>query len=335
MKATFKDGKKFLSEINSKDRVAIVCDNDLDGFSSGILFYKFAQSKGARVKSFVIDESKSPRRIVRKLRKFNKVIITDLGANKIPDVLEAVKDKDVFYTDHHPVDNVKVPKKILEYRTVDEGYIPSSRTAQELTETELWRGLAGTLSDMGNKYKENDKYIKNALKELGVKQDKFVEGVVYPLVDVIVYFNKNLQKAFDIILKADLKDLKSVSKYVDPIEEEIQMHKDKFENNREKLGKIEYYDFKPKYQVKGMVINGISSGSPNETFVFANPEGNKIKISARSQSGKVKVNELLIEATKGFEGAKAGGHPRASGAVIMKKDLKKFKENIAELTEKL
>ncbi len=335
MKATFKDGKKFLSEISSRDKVAVVCDNDLDGFSSGILFYNYAKSRGAKVKSFVIDAAKSQDGVVKQMKKFNKVIITDLGSNKISSILETVKEKDVFYTDHHPPDN-SVPKKILEYRTLKGGNYPSSRAAQELTGIERWRGLAGTMSDMGHRFKVNDKYIKDSLKELGMTQKKFLENVVFPSNGLITYFYRNPQRAFQLFAKMkDHKEIKNYAKYTELVGSEIQKHIKLYKSKKKKMGRASYYYFNPKYPVKSAVTTIISLKAPTKIFLFATPYKDKIKISSRCQSGKVMLNELLSEATRGFKNSKAGGHPRASGAVIMKKDLKQFKKNIAELTKKL
>ncbi len=335
MKATFASSKQFLSKISPKDKVAIICDNDLDGYSSGILFYLFAKKQGAKVRSFVIDASKPQEGIINQLKKFNKIIIADLGANKITKILSSITNKNVFYTDHHPADD-PVPKQILEYRTVKIGYIPSSRTAQQLTEGDKWRGLSGTLSDMGHRYPINNKYIKTALKELKRTQKKFLETVVFPSNKLIMFFYKNPQKAFQILAKTkDYTKIKSLSKYTKPVECEIQKYVRMYKRRNERLGKANYYSFNPKYPIKSTITTIISINNPHKILIFANPNKNKIKISARCQSKRVDVGKLLIEATKNMENAKAGGHANAAGTIFLRKDLKQFKKNITRLTQKL
>ena len=44
----------------------------------------------------------------------------------------------------------------------------------------------------------------------------------------------------------------------------------------------------------------------------------------------MKLNDMLIECTKDFPGANAGGHDSSSGAVFHKKHLKQFKKNLRE-----
>ena len=52
------------------------------------------------------------------------------------------------------------------------------------------------------------------------------------------------------------------------------------------------------------------------------------KISARNQSGKVDLNELMKKAIYGLKDATGGGHKQSSAATFMKKDLEQFKENL-------
>ena len=67
---------------------------------------------------------------------------------------------------------------------------------------------------------------------------------------------------------------------------------------------------------------------PEKTFIVVSYQDGNIKISARNQSGNVDVKELMKKGVKGLDASVAGGHVRASGANIRKKDLSKFKENI-------
>ena len=53
-----------------------------------------------------------------------------------------------------------------------------------------------------------------------------------------------------------------------------------------------------------------------------------VSFSARRQDFKVKTNDLLEKAVKGFENAGAGGHIPASAGRIKKEDLPEFKKRI-------
>ena len=53
-----------------------------------------------------------------------------------------------------------------------------------------------------------------------------------------------------------------------------------------------------------------------------------VSLSARCQNGKVNLNDILKKATGDFNNCTVGGHIQAAGGVFLKKDVKKFKENL-------
>jgi len=55
-----------------------------------------------------------------------------------------------------------------------------------------------------------------------------------------------------------------------------------------------------------------------------------MSFSARRQDFKVKTNEVLETAVKGFEDAGAGGHIPASAGRIRKSDLPEFKKRVMQ-----
>jgi single-stranded DNA-specific DHH superfamily exonuclease len=283
----------------------------------------------------MLSRERGQENFIKNLNKFNKFIITDLPPAHIKHIFPILSNKDVFYTDHHPSSD-KVPKNILELRTTDQGYIPSSRTAFELTELDEWKAVAGTISDAGHKYKENDEFLNKFLKKEKVTFNKFLKEVVFTFNKLSAYNHKRPQKMFELLLKLKTyKDLYKLKRKTRQVEHEIQKHIKMFQKKREKYGKINFYFFNPKYPIKTSVISTLSFKSPKSTFIFAVPKGNQIGISARSQSDKIKVNDLLQKCTEGFKDSSAGGHNRASGARFRRQDLKKFKQNLQEYSKKL
>lgn len=167
--------------------------------------------------------------------------------------------------------------------------------------------------------------------------DGFFRRVNYRIVRTGIYFHKNPRKVFNILKKLrTLKDLGKLDKYDKKVGSEIERNLKGFKKKKEKIGKVTYYQFYPKYPIKSAVITELSFKNPKRTFIFACPKlKNIISLSARNQTGKVKMNDLLQECTKGFKGASAGGHDKASGATIQRKDLKKFKKNLKEYSKRL
>jgi single-stranded DNA-specific DHH superfamily exonuclease len=334
-KITVKQAKVFLNSISKKDRVAVIHHDDLDGFASGVLFYSFAKNKSARVKNFIGSYDLDVAKLMKKLGKFNKIILTDLTPNFVGRLAPALKKKCVFYTDHHP-NGEGIPNNVMELRTVSQGYLPSSRTAFELTELDEWKGVAGVMGDMGHRYPENDKFLKNFFKREKITAKKFLEEVVFNMNKLITYHHKNPQKAFDFLIRLKTyRDLHKLKKKTEVVENEIQKHIKAFKKYKEDLGKIKTYLFDSKYPVKSTVSSVVAFKHPKSVVLIYVKKGKMVNISGRNQGGNINVRELLQKCVEGFENATAGGHDKASGAKIMKKDFKEFKKRVRDYAESL
>lgn len=331
----FEQAKKFLDQISSKDNIAIIHHDDGDGVCSGIILHDHCKSKGATVKTFTYKLSKT---LLSKLnlKEFNKIIITDVSVKAIQEDIKSITHAQIFVTDHHP--KYQLPEEVLYLPTTEQGYIPSSRTAYELTGIKKFLSLIGIIADSGNLYKENDDFIKEALEELSLTLEKFQTNYAHIFSDTIVYFADAPEKIFQILQEINsLQDIEKLKKYADEVEEEIQKYVSDYKEKSEKLGTANYYFFQPKFQIKGIVAAIISKGNNSEPFIFVSKKDsdpNLVGISARDQSPNADLPALLEYATKDLENSNSGGHPRASGGQIMTKDLEKFKQKVKEFTLK-
>ena len=325
---THTQAKDFLNKINEKDNVLVIHHDDLDGFASGILFHDFCKKQKAKTKNFVFTIGTNQQTIINQSIKFNKILIADLGPGTISEILNAVKHKQVLYTDHHQIEK-PIPNEILELRTVKDGYIPSSKTVYELCGGKEWLAVAGTLADAGHLHKINQKFIKDFLKKIKMSQRKYQEQVVFTMNKVIVYFNKKPQKALKKLLKLKkYSEIKTLKKFARPVEKEIQKYIKEYKTNHEKLGCINFYHFNPKYSIKSTVTSQLSFANTNDLFVFAIPDKNIIRLSARSQNKKANMIKVLKTGINGLNGATAGGHIPAAGGQLQIKDINQFKENL-------
>lgn len=327
----FDKAKSFLENIGNKDNILIIHHNDLDGFSSGILFYDFCLNKNCNVQTIAFNYGDSFN--LKLLENFDKVIICDIGVNGLNDIFnELIKlEKIVFYTDHHINEVSFEEKNILEFVTTKQGYIPSSRTAYELVGGRNWLSLAGVLADKGDLYKENDLFIEGVLNELGYKKEEFFKEVVILLSNVLVYFEKDYDKAFFSLEKInDFKNIVNLRKYSEGVEEEFQRNYNLFLKQKEVLGKINFFYFNPKYSIKGPLISKISTEFEG-LFVFVTPLKNKkgfLGISARQNNQEINLVSFLKKCLEDFNESSCGGHKNACGGYFRKEDLEKFKENL-------
>ena len=325
----FNQAKEFLGNIIDSDKIAVIHHDDGDGFCSGIIFYDWCKRKGAKVEEFTYVISKTKLSDFD-LGEFNKLIITDLASGFMAEELIGFDDKKILFVDHHPKES-GFDENVKYLITTDLGYIPASRTAYELTGLRSLLGLIGTINDAGDLHKENDDFINEKLDEFNISLDEFKDKVSNKFSNTINYFNGKWSEAFVILNKINsINDLSELEKYSHEIEEEIRKYVEEYDERKEKIGDINFYYFDPKFHVRGAVSFIISNKYPDEKFIFASPrkDENMISISGRCQSGEIDIAEFLRAGIAGLDGANAGGHRRASGAGIMKKDLDKFRENI-------
>lgn len=335
MIANKEQAKKFLEEIKKEDRVALVFHDDLDGFASGVLIYDFLKKKNKNIKVFPTGISKEMiSNLNEKLKDRNKLIFLDLSLDFLASELIALsKNRETLWIDHHKKEVEIKEENILQYKT--ESAICVARTCYELVDGKRWLALAGIISDAGNKYSENKEIIEKILKEHSMNFQEYLEKIVNKLSYLIIYLEGDLNRAFDLMDSLDSeRDIEKIKKYYSPVEKEVEKIVSEFDSKKEMIGKLSFYYFKPKYFVKGVVINVISFKSPNQIYIFANPDGKMIKLSGRCQSG-CSVLDILRKSVEGLKDSGAGGHIPAAGGFILKKDLAKFKENLKKVSESL
>jgi single-stranded DNA-specific DHH superfamily exonuclease len=328
--------KKFLKEINENDKIALVFHDDLDGMASGVLLFDFLKKKKCNDIKFYIYSIDTTNFSNFDFSDREKIILADLAPHFVSEGLKnlAKQKKKILYIDHHQVNpGIVLPSEVLEYRCLERGYIPASRMVYELVSEETpeseWLGIAGTIGDSGDAYKENEQIISDFLKKENISIGEYKNKVAFKIGSFLAYFKKDLRKAFDILKEIkDWRDVKKIEKYAEPVEKEIGRLVKEFETKKEILGDIIFYYFKPKFELKSTIATKLSFQNPGKIYCFAVPKGNKILLSMRCQSDSANLLDIYQLATKGLENAEFGGHKRAAGATILAKDLEKFKENL-------
>lgn len=324
---SIEQAKDFFNNINENDNIIIIHHDDLDGFCSGILFYDYCIKKQAKIKTIAFEISADQDIIIKQLKKANKIIICDLAPNTINKILETIKKKEVFYTDHHPKD-YPVPDKIIEYRTKD-SYIPSSRTAYEIVDGKQWISIAGTIGDMGHLYPENKEFLEEFFNKHKIEQNEFLEKIVSTIHRFLIYFHKKKKKAFSNLQKIeDYNEIKKFKRYARIVDREIQKHLYEYKTKKERIGEVNFYLFSSEYPIKSLISSELSFLYKDEIIVFGLIDNDRIQLSARTSNKEADMSELLKTGIKDLKNASAGGHRPAAGGCIQAQDLEKFKENL-------
>ena len=318
--------KQFLEGVNSEDKVALIFHDDLDGFASGILLCDYLKKKGVKdITYFILSIGKNFMEDFD-VEDRDKLIIADLGPNLVSKGLFKVKNKQILYIDHHKKD-FEIPEEVIEIRTDDK--FSACRTVFELVGGKDWLACAGMIADVGDRYPENMELINQILKKYKFSLQDFKENIVYIISQSLLFFEGKFSEAFNVISKINsLQEIEQIKKYSEPVKKEITQFVTGYNNGKERLGEINFYFFSPKYQIKSIVCNIISQEYPEEIFVFANPEKDSMRISARNQSTKADMSALLKEAVKNIPNSNSGGHVAAAGGFFHSKYLEQFKNNL-------
>jgi len=323
--------KKFLKEINPKDRIALLVHDDFDGFVSGMFLYDFCKKKKCKnIEVFIFKINKTK---IKKgeLNKFNKILITDIEPIFLKEIFRNCRDKKVLYIDHHEK-SLQCPKHILEYR--NKKISSASKIINDLFLGEKndkeFLEISSQITDSGFKFKENLSMLEPFLRKYKFNLEQ-LKDKLFKVPYFMRYFeSKNkLKKAFEIF--KDIKtidDVKRVERYSDKIEKEIDLLVDKYKIEKEKFGKINFFYFKSKFKITSFSLDKIGDKKPDDVFIFATPIEDRIRLSVRSQNTNTNMVKLLKKVTKDMKGTSIGGHMHTAGGTIVRKDLKKFKENL-------
>jgi oligoribonuclease NrnB/cAMP/cGMP phosphodiesterase (DHH superfamily) len=323
--------RKFLDKISSENSVAIAYHNDLDGFSSALSVADYLRKRGVmNIDFFDINAIDGIKNIIKELEKRDFLVICDIAPSILDKDIYELKEKDIFYFDHHQKD-VIIPNEVNELRT--DSHKPCAMTAFEITGKKDFLSFIGFISDAGWKYEENNDYLNEKLKKFGLELEEAKKIGIKLAFLIMIYMNEPM-RAIEYLDKVNNKDdIKNIDGVIAPLIKELDILKKDFEKKKEKIGGVYFYYFEPELCAKGILINEISYNNLDDAFVFATPHKNSdtISLSMRNQSGKIDCADFLKRATMGLENSNAGGHFRAAGGGILKKDLEKFKEKLKNM----
>ena len=348
--------KKFITSITPKDRVAVIHHTDPDGVCSGVIIAKVVERARGKKIDLQMNQYHAAHRILpetlKKLKnkKINKVITTDLATDEDPVAINKLsKFADVLIIDHHPLLYKNPPKNITIIKSsmiskIGHKYCAAKMCydlgAQITDISDLdWLAAVGSIGDIATDPWK--KWVKSVFKKYKIKMKKQLFDTRFGEVSKIIssaetFSPKNVKECFAVLYSAkSYKDvLKSrLGRFKKKIDAELDYYLKNLKKLAEVNGDLIYYEIKPKYNIKSPLSTILGLKYPKKTVFVIDITKNPVRISARSQS-KTKVNEVLIKSMKGIKGAHGGGHSVSSGAVIPKKDFKKFKQSLFNILKK-
>jgi nanoRNase/pAp phosphatase (c-di-AMP/oligoRNAs hydrolase) len=149
--------------------------------------------------------------------------------------------------------------------------------------------------------------------------------------------------AYEALMKSeDLKELEAQEEYRQIYEVYLEMQEEfnravenydeEREIDREKM--IIFFELESDFHITSSIATNMSAKTPEWIHVVIQKGDGDLNISARCQSGRVDLGELMKKALPEparEEGAEAGGHRKAAGASLKPEYFKYFKTNLKEL----
>jgi len=347
-----KDFEKYIKNISSKDKIAVLHDTDPDGICSAVIIAKTLQklkNKKITYRSGLAEKKLSGKiQKILKRKGITKLIILDISSDQDLENLRKVSKKiDVLILDHHKIYFNKKIKNVLlikpqliskykpyEYCTAKLAYDLCSRLV-EIKDMD-WIAATASIADIAHKpWKE---WLKKVFKrnKIKMKKDLFKTkpGKLASMISSAeVSDKKNVAKCYQIIYNANslkqafTKELKKIKKKVD---KELKRLIKGFKKS-EKYKSLYIYEITSKIEgIKSPLSTILGLKYPHRTIVIISRKGSKARISARRGDKEVAVNSLLEKAARDLPAANAGGHVPSAGATISVRDYPKFKKRLIE-----
>ncbi|MFB6245072.1 MAG: DHHA1 domain-containing protein [Candidatus Nanohaloarchaea archaeon] len=351
----------YLKEIEDED-VAIIHHWDMDGTSSSAIVSKILEKVRGRPADKVMMPEKRAYHLCEadhdKLEDVGKVIVLDfnLGAEELESIDENYGD--VLVVDHHNFEDVPdVP--FVNPREYDaDAYVPCSKLCLEIAsefglEDDLrWIAGLGIIQDFGvescvelfEKLEEDyETYLPEKLEQQELAKN-CEYGRYSSVLNIKPYRDSAhfARLAYEALMKADdLMELEAMEEYrkiyevylemQDEFTRAVEDYDEEREVDKEKM--IIFFELKSDFHITSSISTNMSAKTPEWIHLVVQRD-DEINISARCQSGRVDLGELMQEALpeeSKKEGAEAGGHRKAAGASMKPEYYEEFKKNFTEL----
>lgn len=330
---------EFISNLNDKDKIALISHTDLDGITAAKVTNEVID---ADIVIFInYEELAQP--LVEKLKEngITKVIFTDLYI-KDPDFLSSLeKFAEILILDHHLADRDWNSEKIT-FIKGETGYCAGYLCYylfSEIKDLEKldWLVACSCISDYCH-IKTSDWLTKIFAKY----NDSFqIEGTYVrksgPIWDLqyilslsIIYFkDKNLNEVFNSI-RYGFGDIGKLSDHAKEVKDEVDKIVSLYEKDREKFEEGYLYSFAPKFGCGSIVSSILSGKNIHEVIITLRPDPDEdiYHVSARRQDKKQNMSDFLRNLVKDFPNSDAGGHVPAAGGHFPISHLPEFKKRL-------
>lgn len=353
----------YLENIDEDDKVVIIHHWDMDGSSSASIISRILEDVRGRPADEVTIPDKRAYHLEEKDRALvaeaNKLIVLDfnLGADELEELNE---ETDVLVVDHHNFDRVPDGPAFVNPRTQDkESYIPCSKICLDiadefgLADEVRWIAGLGVIQDFGvnscpELFEKLDEDYSTYLPE-ELEQQQLAKNCEYGRYSSVLNIkpyrdSKHFAKlTYEALMNSnDLMELEAQEAYrkvyevylemQDEFNRAVEHYEEEREIDRQKM--IIFFELESDFNITSSIATNMSTKTPEWIHLVVQNKDGEINISARCQSGRVDLGELMHEALPEAaleEQAEAGGHRKAAGASMKPEYYEEWKKNFTEL----
>jgi len=342
----------YIKSLSKEDRIALFHHSDADGFCAALLVSRALEQLIGKKPDFrfvvpVPGSALNAEHLAElKAKGANKLISVDLSLDQnLIHLKKAEKIMEILILDHHKLYNdVNGEKTVMVKSQMLSEIEPSHYCASKLSydlfsrltplEKYGWWAAVGIIGDMGDKQWTD--FLESAAKKAGITVEQLnnIEEIISAVESMSF---SGLYGLFSVFYSANPKELLTgeYAKKVEDFRKELSRYAKDAKENAEIFPEkgLVFYFFESGHQIKSALINELAINAwPGKTVVVVQDFGEgDLRISARREDFKIKVNELLEKAVNGIEGARAGGHAPAAGGRIPRETLETFKRNLLKL----
>jgi len=343
---THTEMQEFKDALLSCKRPLIYYDDDCDGLSSFLLFYRFLKKhcediKGVAVKS--TPELKDEL-FLRKIDEFSPDMVFVLDKPLMSqDFIDAIKVP-IYWLDHHPLQDRKGVHYFNPLKHPDEHHVPDNRPTTycayrilgDDAKENMWIAMTGCTGDwfipeFSKEFSEQYPYLLPP--NLKIRNP----GTLLFEADIGV-----LARIFQFTLKGTTTETSSCVKILtrinDPYEilnqtsaqgKFVYKHYQKINAIYDRIrrgvkvtrSKLIYYAYENQNSMTGDIANELNYFHPDKMILIVRVKGERRICSLRSE--KINVRDILEKALIGIDGS-GGGHEHACGASVPAQDFDKF-----------
>ncbi len=346
------DKKKLMSFLGTAGKKVLLYHTDTDGICSAALFLRFFKGYAP----LPLEGPMMDKKLLRMLKEMKPSLMVmldlplDQESDKLEDIMRESPDTRMIMIDHHIPERDMTSGRFIHmnprFRSSD--YIPASVLVYRMLKDLgmdvgrlIWIAAAGVIGDYayqdcGDVLDECERMYPGSARGKEPKMEMLSKEL---MAAVISHGLRGADKGLKIMTDAgDYGDALG-SSYLkgcyEKVEKEIRKAMSGFRKKAREYPNLDLimYKIESPLHIASTISTRLAERQPDKMIFVLKDSRQMVKVSGRYQKGDISLNDLLKETVAGL--GSGGGHVKAAGAVVPKKDWKEFEERLLRRIEEI